>query len=240
MARENSYFLLSGFISLSLFSLFLFLFFYMMLSKTDMKQFALSKDNYISISLDVVPVPTKQVKKTISIPKKEIQSIEEVKEVDIGDLFSDVWTKDITKKKKKKKIVNNKRLELINKKIKTSESKEVQPVSEAVTNNDAKVVDTQDRKSSAGDEVNEYLAKIQAIIYKYFEPPANSGGNTVKVVIELSSIGQVLDFRILTYSSNQALNQECDKIKDRLVGVLFPINPENKSFNTIVNITSDK
>ncbi len=212
----------------------------MMLSKVDAKAFALVKDKYISISLDIVPVPTKKVKKTLTIPKEEPQSVEEVKEVDIGDLFSDVWTKDITKKKKKKKKVDNKRLELIQKKIKTSANKDVKPVSELVINNDAKVVDTQDKKSSSGDEVNEYLAKIQAIIYKYFEPPANSGGNTVKVVIELSSIGQVLDFRILSYSSNQALNQECDKIKDRLIGVLFPINPHNKSFNTIVNITSDK
>jgi len=62
----------------------------------------------------------------------------------------------------------------------------------------------------------------------------------VKAVIELSAYGKVLDFRILTYSGNEALNQECDLIKDRLIGVLFPSNPQQKSFKTIVNITSDK
>lgn len=211
----------------------------MMFSKVKVNTFALTKDNYISISLEVVPTPSKQIKKTLTIAKEEPQSVEEVKEVDIGDLFSDVWTKDVSIKKQKKKV-DNKRLELIQKKLKKSEKKNVEPVSELITNNDAKVIKEQAKKSSSGDEVNEYLAKIQAIIYSYFKPPTNSGGNTVKVVIELSSIGKVLNFRILTYSSNQALNQECDKIKDRLVGVLFPINPQNKSFNTIVNITSDK
>ncbi len=239
MGRENPYFIISGFISLSLFSLFHFLFFYMMLSKTEVRTFALKKDNYISISLDIVPSPTKTIKKIISIPKKEVQSVKETQEVDIGDLFSDVFTKDISKIVKKKKI-DNKRLELIQKKIKKSTNNTVKEVSQAITNNDANVVDTQTKKSSSGDEVNEYFAKIQGIIYKYFIPPANSGGNTVKIIIELSSIGKVIDFRILTYSANRALNDECDKIKNRLLGVLFPINPENKSFKTIVNITSDK
>lgn len=237
MDKKNPYFFISGFISLSLFSLFLFLFFYMMMSKTDIKAFALKKDNYISISLDLVPAPSKKIEKKISTVKKEVQSVEEVKEIDIGDLFSDVWTKDIKEKKKK---VDNKRLELIQKKIKKSKKQTSQPISELVTNNDANVIDTQTKKNSSGDEVNEYLAKIQGIIYKYFKPPVNSGGNTVKIIIELSAIGKVLDFRILTYSSNRALNEECDKIKERLLGVLFPINPENKSLKTIVNITSDK
>ena len=182
MGRENPYFIISGFISLSLFSLFHFLFFYMMLSKTEVRTFALKKDNYISISLDIVPSPTKTIKKIISIPKKEVQSVKETQEVDIGDLFSDVFTKDISKIVKKKKI-DNKRLELIQKKIKKSTNNTVKEVSQAITNNDANVVDTQTKKSSSGDEVNEYFAKIQGIIYKYFIPPANSGGNTVKIII---------------------------------------------------------
>ncbi len=239
MARENPYFLISGFLSLSLFLLFLFLFFYMIFSKTKIETFALKKDNYISISLDLVPSPSKTIKTTISIPKKEVQSVKEIKELDISDLFSNVFTKDISKKVNKKKV-NNKRLELIKKKIKKSKNNIAKEVSQLITNNDANVIDTQTKKSSSAHEVNEYFARIQGIIYKYFIPPANSGGNTVKIVIELSAIGKVLDFRILTYSANKALNDECDKIKNRLLGVLFPINPENKSFKTIVNITSDK
>ena len=211
----------------------------MMLHSTKVNTFALNKDTFISISLETVPVATKQVKKNTVVQKQEQETVEEIKEVDIGDLFSDVWTKDIAPTKKEKKV-DNKRLELIQKQIKKSKENKQESVSEVIQNNEADVTDSTAKKSSTGDEVNEYLAKIQAIVYKHFRPPANSQGHTVKVIIELSAIGKVLDFRILTYSANQALNKECDNIKDRLVGVLFPINPNNKSFNTIVNITSDK
>jgi len=242
MDRQNPYFILSGLLSLSLFTLVLSLFFYMMFKSTTITNFALKKDDYISISLDVVPIPTKQIQKTETIAVEEVQNIQEVKEVDIGNLFSDVWTQDIKKKKVKvkEKKIDTSRFELMLKKSKTSKENTVKPTAEIIKNIEAKTLDTQTKKSSSGDEVNEYLAKIQAIVYKYFEPPLNSGGHTVQVRIELSPIGKVLDFRILTYSSNQALNKECDKIKDRVATVLFPKNPNNVSFNATVNITSDK
>ena len=239
MARDNPYFIISGFISLFLFSFFLFLFFFMMFSSSKIDTFALTKDNYISISLDIVPTPTKELKKEIFIPMEESQSIVESKDVDIGDLFSDVWTKNIKITKKKIKQ-DNKRLELIRKKIKTKKENSVNQISKTTSKSEANIVSNKSKKSSSGDEVNEYLAKIQAIVYKYFHPPNNSQGHTVKAVIELDAIGKVLDFRILIDSSNQALNQECDKIKARLLGVLFPLNPQNKSSSTIVNLVSDK
>ena len=239
MARNNSYFLLSGLISLALFTIVLSLFFLMMFSASKINTYALKKDDFISVSLEVVSVPMKKVNKEV-IEIKEEAVTEEVKEVDIGNLFSDVWTKDITIEKKKIKKVDNKRLELIQKQIKTSKNNVAQKQEEIINNNDATVTDTESQKNSTANEVNEYLAKIQAIVYKYFEPPANSQGHTVQAVIELSAIGKVQDFRILAYSSNQALNSECDKIKSRLLGVLFPENPEGITSTTIVNITSDK
>jgi len=212
----------------------------MLFASVKSNTYALKKENYISVSLDVIPTPTKKIKKEVVIPKEEPQSVPEEKEVDIGDLFSDVWTKDVKIEKKKPKVFDNKRLELIKKKIKTKTKNSTTPISKNTTKSEAQTVADEDKKSSAGDEVNEYLAKIQAIVYKYFYPPNNSQGHTVKAIIELSAIGKVLDFRVLTYSSNQALNEECDKIQARLLGVLFPSNPQNQSSSTIVNITSDK
>ena len=239
MDKNNSYFILSGLISFSLFILFLSLFFIMMFSSSKIDTFALTKDNYISISLETIPTPTKDTTKKTVAPKEEQQEVVEAKEVDIGDLFSDVWTKDI-KITKKKKTVDNKRLALIQKKIKTKKKNSAVPLTKASSKNEADITSNENKKSSTGDEVNEYLAKIQAIVYKYFYPPDNSQGHTVKAVIELDALGKVLDFRILNYSSNQALNQECDKIKGRLLGVLFPLNPQGQSSSTIVNIISDK
>ena len=238
MVRNNSYFILSGFISLSLFLFFLSLFFYMLFSSSKIAAYALTKDNYISISLEMATTETKTSKKTVVTPKEEPQVVES-KDVDIGDLFSDVWTKDIKIEKKEKKV-DNKRLDHVLKKIKTKEKNSVKSISEDIQNSEADMSSDKNKKSSSGDEVNEYLARIQAIVYKYFRPPENSQGHAVKAVIELSSLGKMLDFRILTYSSNTALNQECDKIKNRLVGVLFPLNPDNKSFSTIVNLKSDE
>ena len=239
MARNNSYFLFSGLISLALFAIVLSLFFLMMFSASKINTYALKKDDFISVSLEMVSVPMKKVNKEV-IEIKEETVAEEVKEVDIGNLFSDVWTKDITIEKKKPKKVDNKRLELIQKKIKTSKNNVAQKQEEIINNNEATVSDNKSQKNSTANEVNEYLPRIQAIVYKYFEPPANSQGHTVKALIELSAIGKVQDFRVLAYSSNQALNLECDKIKSRLSGVLFPENPEGVTSTTIVNITSDK
>jgi protein TonB len=240
MVKNDTYFYLSGLLSFSLFLFFLLLFFIMMFSPNKISNFALQKENFISVSLELVPIPTKAPINEVVTPKNEPVVVEKPKEVDIGSLFSEVWTKDISAKKVEVKKVDTKRLELISKKIQTTTKNQSQPIEQQVNNAEAIKVDSQSQKSSSAEEVNQYLAKIQAIVYKYFIPPANSEGNTVKAVIELSAIGKVLDFRILTYSSNQALNQECDKIAARLVNVLFPENPDGVSTKTIVNITSDK
>ena len=212
----------------------------MMLSKDKINTFALNKDVYISISLDTTSISKKKSNKVLKIKKEEIKVKEEIQELDIEDLFSEVWTKEIKIQKKEEKIINNKRLQLIQKKIKKTKENTGQEIKEMLENEKTQSKDNENKKTSSGDEVNEYLAKIQAIVYKHFIPPANSEGNSVKVVIELSTYGKLLDFRIIQDSSNQALNLECAKIKDRLRGVLFPMNPEGKSSRRVINIISDK
>jgi len=242
MDDNKTLFFLSGFFSLSLLFLILFLFIYMMFSSNVNKSFALKKDTFISVSIQI---PTKTIKQT-EISKTlsptiapSIPSPIKNSNVDIDDLFSDVWTKKITKKKLKKKEINNQRIKEIQKKIIIKKDKSNQINTKNISDL-FKSADKKNSKVSTANEVNEYLAKIQAIVYNHFIPPANSQGFTVKAVIELSALGKMLDFRIIRYSSNQALNKECDKIKDRLTGVLFPINPNNKSLIQQINITSDK
>jgi len=198
----------------------------MMFFSSKINSYALKKDNYISISMDIIEVPKKKKEKSVITPVKKLEPVVEEEEVDIdiGDLFSNVKTQKI-KKKPKKKQHRIKELQNRPKDAKSAQSK-----------NSAN--DTQTKESSSGNEVNEYLAKIQALVYKYFEPPANSQGHSVKAVIVLSAIGKVIDFRILTYSNNQALNDECDNIKSRLKSVLFPINPGNKKGQYTVILTS--
>jgi len=212
----------------------------MMLSSKTLNTFALKKDNYISISIDIPVLKTKKIKMTES-KKQIIDPVEAapktIEEVDINNLFDSVWTKKIKKNQKKKKKSNKRRIQEIQKKLKTTTKNATQS---KIGNLDKSQDNETNKIASTANEVNEYLAKIQALVYKYFYPPLNSQGNTLKAVITLSSIGKVLDFRILNYSSNDSLNQECDKIKSRLMSVVFPINPQNKSENYIIILKSEE
>lgn len=237
MGNSNkSYFYISGFISISLFVFFLALIISMLFSKSNIDIYALKKDNYISISLDMPKTETSTAK-SITTPAVE-DSVIEPNDVNIADLFSDVWTKKIKEPKQVEKKIDNKRLLEIGKRSKKIDKKSVKPISEKSTDNSEVKKSDDSQKFSTANVVNEYLAKIQALVYKNFVPPPNSQGHSVKAVIELSAIGKVMDFRILTYSANSSLNDECDKIRDRLIGVLFPANPQNKSGSYIVMLTS--
>ncbi|MCW8894233.1 MAG: TonB C-terminal domain-containing protein [Sulfurimonas sp.] len=234
MDRNNSYFYISGFISLSLFAFFLSLFFFMIYSSKEPKFFALKKDNFISVSVDIASAK-KSVKK--STVQKTVAPIEK-KEVNIDNLFDNVWTQGVNKTEKKVKKVNNRRLLEIQKKISTSEVKNKDSITDKIKNIDKSQFDDKGSKASTATEVNEYLAKIQALVYEHFYPPQNSQGNSVEAVIELSAIGKVVDFRILRYSTNSALNSECDNIKDRLLRVVFPEHPQNSSGTYTITLTS--
>jgi len=236
MVKRSFYFYLSGFISLGLFSLVLSTFFYMIFLNKKLNSYALKKENYISISI-VIPKIVQSTRSMDKQEKKRTKIVEEkqVKNINVEDLFNNVWTKDIVKEKQKKE--NTKRLLEIQKKIKTAELNKVESLKKKISAKNNKKSD-KDAKLSTANEVNEYLAKINALVYQHFTPPLNSQGHSVKAVIELSVIGKVVNFRILNYSANEFLNKECEKIKERLKSVIFPINPQNKPSRTIVILTS--
>ncbi len=227
MAEDNRYFIISGFLSFVIFAFFAVLFFMMLVNASKINSYALHKNNFVSISLENI------VTKSVAKKKKSVKKVHSVvkpvdipsEEIDINNLFSDVWTKKISKKKPKPQDV--KRIAQLSQQVPLSQKNErvIQEKEDVPT-------------SSNAQEVNEYFAKIQAIVYEHFTVPPNSQGNSVKAVIELSSIGKLIDFRILTYSANDALNEEAKRIKKRLLNVVFPIHPENKSTKTIVILTS--
>jgi len=235
MDNNSSYFYISGFISISLFIFFCLLFAFTLFDTHRMNVFAMNKDTFVSISLESVPIKSKVSKKSVSQPVVENKApVKESENIDVNDLFSDVWTKNIVHKKEKP--VNSKRLQEIQKSIKKVDLEKSSKSSNSDSN--AKNYDNKNEKNNASvaNEVNEYLAKIQAIVYAHFNVPPNSQGSVVVTVIELNSLGQLVDFRVLTYSQNSALNEEADRMKERLKSVVFPVNPENKSSSTIVKL----
>jgi len=252
MVKNSTYFYLGGFISLTLFISFISLFLYMMLSSSKQKIYALKKDKYISISINISSrenkTDTKVIKeqKQTNNPVQKIQSKIEKnisKNFNVENLFDDVWTKKIVLKEKKvkkidNKIINSKVLKEIEKKIKkldVNAKKTISTQKDKIEKDENKI---EKKAVSSADEVNEYLAKINSLVYKYFKPPQNSEGHSVKAVIELTALGKVTSFRILNYSANDSLNSECEKIGRRLLRIVFPLNPKKKSSRTIVILTS--
>lgn len=253
MDNKDSYFYISGFISLSLFLLFSSIFFIAIISAKKENTFAMQKDNYVSVSVDMSKIASSTIKKSLDVPSENKELIEkpiieeqtvkeatkvEKKDVNIDNLFSEVWTKSIKKTEDKKQKSDNRNLQEIQKKIKKADTNAAEPISQKIQKINAKE-GTENAKASTATEVNEYLAKIQGMVYEHFYPPENSQGKFVKAVIEINSIGKVIDFRILTYSDSETLNNECNKIKGRLVNVLFPKNPDNKSGKYIINLISN-
>jgi len=242
MAKDNYYFYISGAISLFFFLVVTSAFSYMMFNSTDVKSYALNKKDFISVSITTVEKSKpKYIKNTKSV-KKDITTPKQIEEnVNIDDLFSDVWTKQINKPKettKKKPKIDSKRYNEIAKKVQVSKNKEVESISEKINKISNNENNKDNSESSDAYEVNEYLAKIQATIYNHFDPPSNTQGKSAKVLIELNSIGKMIDFRILRLSDSVSFNEEVKKVKARLKYVVFPKNPNNTNFSLTTNIIS--
>ena len=196
--------------------------------------YGLTKQKFIAVSV-VMPKNIAKLTSSVSLPQSTSKSVSQ--DIDVNDLFSNVWTQKIKPQNKPKKV-NSKRIQDIAKKVKTAQKNQVNSIAQKIENLDVQESQKNGSQASSADEVNEYLAKIQAIVYQHFNVPPNSAGNSVKTVIELDPLGHMKDFRILTYSANEALNAEADRIKERLQNVIFPKNPQNRSSRTIVVLIS--
>ena len=134
--------------------------------------YALNKDNYISISLEIPKIKSNQRKndKKATAASPVVKKVAPVEEnVDVNDLFSDVWTKKIIKDAPKQ--INKRRMAAIEKKIETTKEN---VVDDAIASNDQNSSLNENQNSvSTANEVNEYLAKIQALVYESFHVPFN-------------------------------------------------------------------
>ena len=81
MGNKDSYFYLSGLISISLFLFFVLLFFFGVIMSDEQKSYALQKDDQVSISINMANVQVNNVKKTIEKPVKQEVEKPVVKEV---------------------------------------------------------------------------------------------------------------------------------------------------------------
>ena len=224
-----------------------------LLQQEKLKQFALKKDNYISISINMSLENKKTVKKSLkneALPvvkeikkqepkppvKKPIENVKP-KEVskNIADLFSSVKTQKISHKSKKKPVYDKKLLSKLSKK--TAKKSTTQKSAAASM---MKKIEISSQSASTSPDVNEYLAKIQAIIYEHFYPPMNSEGLSAIVSIRFDGSGKIISYRVLSYSGNDMFNSEVDALQSRLRALTFAKHPEGKSENVKIILTSQE
>jgi len=254
MDKNDSYFYLSGFLSLSFFTIVVVLFSTLVISGQKVKSYALQKQKYIAVSVNLSQkVPTQNNAEPAPLPKPKPKSKPDPtpekstqKVPDISSLFSTVSSKKIVYKKKpvqkKRNIVNEHRVAQMQKRIKTTQKRESTDAQKKIKN--LKLAKPSVREvgasASGGAEVNQYYAKIQAFVYQHFYPPANSEGTSAKVRIWLSASGRLSDYRVMAYSANSMFNSEVDQLKQRLSSLSFPRHPNGKSLVLDIILVSEE
>ena len=234
--NHERYFFLSGLISLSLFVFFLFLAGYNLIFSPKVEQFAMTKSEFISVSLAVnnikstehsEPTPQAEAQKIEPAPEPEKPVAQPEKTPEISDLFAQVKPQKIPKKpvedSKQNEQLNKLEKELLTHKDTPNFTDKVNKV-ELVKPSVKMVV----QGGSSGPLVNEYHAKIQALVYTNFHPPAGTAGEMARVRMSISSSGRLLGYKVISYSGNVTFNGEVDWLKERLNSIHFPEHPEGK------------
>lgn len=184
-----------------------------------------------------------KIKSVVTPQKTENKQKEQksYKKADISSLFSAVKAEKIVHKKQKKiekKSVDNRAIEKIQKRIKPTKRRKNNEILKKIESLD---IDTSHGKkevksASTAREVNKVAAKIQSIIYSKFNPTIVMAGSVVTIRLTIDAQGRVVDYRILRYSGNDALNEEAKQLYNRIVSTLFPTLASKESYSVKINL----
>jgi periplasmic protein TonB len=246
MVRNDSLFYLSGFLSFLLFFSVIFLFGYVLVINDTIKSFALKKDNFIKISVDLTQVkPITKQKKQVQKKQETLENKEQNKEkpkpkpADLSSLFSNVAAQKIVHKKiePKKQKIDTAQIQQIQKRIQTTKKRE-STASKAIASLEiSKSSDNSNTKSvSTAEQINEIAAKITEIIYSRFLVDTTMLGNVVTIRISVDQTGRLVSYRILRTSGSQSLNEEAVQLENRLLHVTFPVTKDYKPYSVNINL----
>ena len=236
--NQDRYFLLSGFISISLFIGLILVAAYSFILSPKVEQFAMIQSDVINVSIAIsdakapaqsAPQPAASAAPspaTAAQPQEKAAEAEPEKAPTpaISDLFSDIkpqkTAKEDTKRQEQLNKIEN---EILTRKDTPRFSDKVSKVDLAKPS--VKMVV---QGGSTGPLVNEYHAKIQGLVYANFHPPAGTAGEVARVRMSITASGKLSAYKVLRYAGNTSFNSEVDWLKDRLNSVRFPENPEGK------------
>ncbi len=238
---NERYFYLSGLLSLGMFAGVIALIGYFLLTTTKIEHFSMFQSDFVSVSIAITDKAARSETAAKPAPKEVKSEPEEAAPPpqapetapDISDLFSSVKS-PAEPKKERDRSKRNEDLLALEKEVMASERKE--RLSDKVAKVELRKpgMRMEVQGGSTGPIVNKYHAKIQALIYTQFTPPPGSEGQAVRVLIQISSQGRLLSYRVMAYSANTALNSEVDWLGERLREISFPQHPENK--DTVLNL----
>lgn len=155
----------------------------------------------------------------------------------ISDLFSSVPAQ----KTSKISDDSEKKLEVLNEfERQISRPKATSQLAEKVKNTSLvkPAVKIVSNSGSTGPLVNEYHARIQALIYANYYPPTGSQGQSARVRLQVDGSGKLISYRIIAYSGNTSFNNEIDFLKERLRNLTFPANPDGKDSQFEIILTA--
>jgi len=236
--NDERYFYISGAISFFIFALLILLFGLTLLQTTTIQNVAMVQSDTISVSLDINNKPAVDPQPAVietlpeSVEEEPVQeeaktSSEPIPE--ISDLFSSVKAPDESKKKKEDQKKRDESLQNLEKQI-LERQKNQQQFSDKVKS--LELVQPSIKMVAAGGStgpvVNEYHAKIQALVYTAFHPSTGTQGSVSRVKMVISADGRLITYKVLSYSSNNSFNSETDWLKERLKKIIFPPHPEGK------------
>ena len=187
---------------------------------------------------------TKNVQKKVIKKEKKDEPIKQKNEdkstaksetpASISSLFDTVSTKKPTRSNTEaKKIEISKEFrQAAQKRTKTKTKKEPQKsakeIADSLKEKSAKLVISQPDATPASKGLyNEYYAKIQALIYKHWNPSPEVAGSTAKIRLELFKNGSVSDVRVITYSENELFNYELEEFIEHIKGLIFPLTTKD-------------
>lgn len=199
----------------------------------------MTKSEFISISIFPNPTPSADQ----SNPEPQLPAPAEASEPvtppveeappkpdpvpDISDLFAEVKSEK-PPKKPREEPKRNEQLNQLEKELSTRQ--ETSRFSEKVSKVDLSKpsVKMSQQGGSTGPVVNEYRAKIQALVHNAFRPPAGTVGKEARVRMTISASGKLLRYKVIRYSDSGPFNTEVDWLKERLESVRFPDHPEGR------------
>ncbi|MDD2780114.1 TonB C-terminal domain-containing protein [Sulfuricurvum sp.] len=234
-SNQERYFFLSGLISFTLFITLVVLVGYSIVLTPKIEQFSMIQSDVINVSIALTDAKSTEQNEPESLTSPAEPVVEEKpKEVEkpeplteISDLFAQVKQDKIPKKKiedtAQRDELNALEKEVLERRDTPRFSDKVNKL--ALVKPAVKMVS---QGGSTGPLVNEYHAKIQALVHTYFRPPSGSAGEIARVRMSISASGKLIAYRVISYSGNGSFNNEVDWLKDRLSSIRFPEHPDGK------------